>query len=251
MKKNDITVDAYTVVGNRVHAAITVDSNTKPNATIEALANATDTVAIRGTGRYLDKGPYVSHVGIQLASRITIVDATDSAKARMTSLSRNMFMDGQQSVWHERDGKLVKAQQTSEELEAVFASHSPNIVTASGYKLHAALASQYVPKAIESGMFGSFVVDNTVQHGYIIANTDSKVTILPWSPNMHGIRSVTVSTSDVLYCDWPLNVAEQAPQACASDKTLQQVIEYYRNVYGYNKDYFRKYVELIKSHNIY
>lgn len=186
-------------------------------------------------------------------------------KARLTAVAGNMFIDGDEQIWDEVDGMLIRRNtvESAEHLERLLASVCPPTVAGSkeGRQVMQTVAS--ADYTTESGDYVVFVTEATVMDGFVVATSDdeSRVMVLPRPDDYKNpYQAITIDRRQVLskvdasriagYDK--LKVPEERKVIEAADMPkLSQVLAFYKKFYGYNKDFWVRFSSMLKDRNLY
>lgn len=207
---------------------------------------------------------------VTIARKMETKPATDGEKARMTVLSSNMFMsaDDEASVWEQRGDVLVRKHnvESADHLQQILtASVCPAEVqmTRDSHNVRSVLASS-VPK-VAGGMYAVFTVASQIMDGYVVATYDDGDALLLPRPddNKNPYAEVTVKADNIIAAfdlkDFESDIGAvpvaqkelEAMVLSSAAPTASQALAYYKKVYGYNAEYFRKFSAMLRERGFY
>lgn len=221
---------------------------------------------VAGSARVVAQDADFAIVACTVVPENGAMEASVVNKARMIALATdgqdNMFMDANDNVWEELNGKLVRRNQFESEasLLKVISSYT---ATASVRERHMAVAAaKNYTAEIESGNYCLYVDGTVLADGYIVACDDESGTalVLPRPDNVsEPYPHRTVNYGNIVEAfDWS-NVVEEVPgtgddqrlTATAGALDLEDALDYYKKIYGYNADFWNQWQARLKERGIY
>ena len=214
---------------------------------------------VAGSMKVLEKSKFFTSVSAHLIRNTVTRAVGDSIPQGFISLSKNIFME-------ERDSKTWKLITTDDGKKILVRDNS--VETDSDMeKLMSSLSSvnhQYTPEAkkmvaqasslmgsLDIGVLVSYVTEAGAQAlGFIVENIDTqgKVGIA----NEDGY--VSVSANKIVHAfdleDYYRELNLPKVEALAGKMDVNFKIDYYKKVYGYNKDFLQKWLDRIKANAI-
>ena len=214
---------------------------------------------VAGSMKVLEKSKFFTSVSAHLIRNTVTRAVGDSIPQGFISLSKNIFME-------ERDSKTWKLITTDDGKKILVRDNS--VETDSDMeKLMSSLSSvnhQYTPEAkkmvaqasslmgsLDIGVLVSYVTEAGAQAlGFIVENLDNqgKVGIA----NEDGY--VSVSANKIVHAfdleDYYRELNLPKVEALAGKMDVNFKIDYYKKVYGYNKDFLQKWLDRIKANAI-
>lgn len=194
-------------------------------------------------------------------------EATQTNKSRMMAVAANMFVDSDNSIWSEDNGLLVKNDniETAEHLEKILTA-SANLASpfdAEGRGARSLLASDtYRKPKIDSGMYAVYEHQGQLYDGFVVAMSEDETQAImqprpddianPYPEHRISVSHVVESFDlEKLTTEVPTVPPSERLVAEAAGTTLTQALAYYRKVFSYNPEYFRRFSQLLRDRGIY
>lgn len=180
------------------------------------------------------------------------------------SLSSNMFLDENESIWtvKEEGGHKVCVKSNTvdnpEELQDLLAQCSTPIAAGSdpGY-FQAVASTQQQQVAPEAGTFVTFVSESTTKFGVVLASIFNSEDPASYTGSVSVLASdsdtaETIQDMQIVACsqvDWeePADLESQASGNVGKSQK-DQLVAYYRKVFGHNAAYLKEIEKRIRSH---
>lgn len=218
------------------------------------------------------KLPYASTIHdmyrVTIARKIEMVEATPAELARRVCLSSNMFMSrDDDSVWDRNGDVLVRKNhvESAEHLQQLLASSLCDAKvqnTRESRDIGRVMASS-LPEVV-GGMYAVFNIGDQLMDGFVVATYEGsdEVLVLPRPDDTskpypeHKIRAASIVAAFDLEKETPgkVPVAKKELEALATSASLptaSQALDYYKKVYGYNPEYWRKWSAMLRERGFY
>lgn len=261
----------YAVAGGglaRILASVTHTSTSKENPKEVADAIRTSLSGqmecVSGSFHEVESGRFnTTYFGLVRTVRQSIaVSESSSELAGFRSLSANMFMDDEKSMWslhRTPTGKLlVKASGLDDEasLESFLAGAASKGTSLSSCSSFASLSSSFAQATkVQGGDYISFVGTSSTEHGFVVATdagSDDICVITPDGTDLVINKNAVVSTHDVSDLEDPeLEGQDSVNYALAASRGsigLAELLAYYKRVFANSPAYFNMLASRIKQH---
>lgn len=225
---------------------------------LEHLFNGELTV-IPGSMREIAKasnGVYTVVTARLTGKQKTLFIESGSTPDGFTSLSKNLFMDGEEQMWdlQSTNGRTVLVRkdnvESNDALESLLARFAP--VTAGTIKAADELIDTVhsLANSLEAGTLVSYVhpVNRQVKLGFILECSGDHVQI---APELGSVEDIPLSllTNGFNADSYANQLRLPKAEACASGtiSTKEALISYYRQIFGMNESYFQQWTRALQA----
>lgn len=201
------------------------------------------------------------YIGIVVANKQAIPDTPEN-RSQFRSVS-NVFLKGEDEIWVLKtspSGNLIVKKDTIEDDEAMSKFLSKHLSSMSSGELqrqhYMSLCGTYNPTG---GSFISFVDKNNLHNaGFVLYTYQDQplMDVLDTQGHTHTISTSNVVLDHTLEIPEPKFSEKDAMEISLSAALRQipsreEIINYYRKVYGYNQQFFDEFVKRVRSYRFY
>jgi hypothetical protein len=234
------------VVVQVVHSG---DSRTNKQSILASIGRKTNNKlkAVSGTFRKVESSSVSDTlVGLMSVNR-ECRPYTEQAVSGFKSVSSNMFMDGEQDMWRLEEtagGKILVKENAAERVESMRELLS-SISSANPYRGNVKLSAQ-------GGDFVAYVgLSGEPQYGFVVASLVDEENLLVAPIEGEPVEISEESLTEVVTGDQLEDEGEQDAEAmivsASSSVGVEQLISYYRRMYGRRPEFFAALVARIRG----
>lgn len=182
---------------------------------------------------------------VKTAREVREFDSGMVTAGKMKEMAANLLMDkNDESLWEKKSGAAgdYLVRQGNDDLSGLVHLATNRQM---GQPTFAHLASM----PAESKEFAAYVSTDTeeVEHGYVVASADGKMTIVPVGAE-DGVEVQVAQLVEVINLDGEDAKAAGGVMAAEVAADKGAMIEYYRKMFSYAPDYLQKIIDIINQH---
>lgn len=218
---------------------------------------------VAGSEQVIERGRMGTTLLVNATTKLRTMALNEAKASRMIATASNIYIDESNSAWNVSDDgeHLIRDDRTdtAEALDKLLASEvCPHYVALSGDALQYSGYLEASSPRVDSNMWAVFANGTVTDEGYVVALSEDEThaVILPHSDNLTA-KEVIVPINHVLAAHTveldgakPKLPKDEAKVAVASASTLQGRIDFYKKVYGYNREFFNRFKAALKTSRV-